>query len=155
MISCSFENGHKTSLRHTVVDNIVIKNGQILLVKRIKEHLEGEKWGLVGGFVERDENLKEAVEREIFEETGYKVCDITLLGINDDPNRPHEDRQNIAFVFFCEALEKEGQPDKESTEQKWFSFDSLPPVEEIAFDHYKNIQNYLKYTKGEIQIPLL
>lgn len=155
MINCTFEDGGKVSLRHVNVDNIVIKDDKILMVHRVQKLLEGGKWGLVGGFVDRDETVKEAVEREIFEETGYRVKNITLLGLNDNPDRPHEDRQNIAFVFFCEAGVKEGSPDNESTEQKWFFLDSLPSKEEIAFDHFKNIQNYLRYKRGEIAIPLL
>ncbi|MGH7202928.1 MAG: NUDIX hydrolase, partial [Candidatus Levyibacteriota bacterium] len=108
MITCFFENNNKALLRHVVVDVLVLKDEKLLLVKRTKKLLEGGKWGLVGGFVERDENLQEAVAREIFEETGYKVKDITLLTIRHNADRPHEDRQNISFVFFCIALEKEG-----------------------------------------------
>ena len=153
MITCTFEDGGKGKLRHVTVDGLVIKDDKILLVKRAQKLLEGGKWGVIGGFVDRDENLKEALKREIFEETGYRVTDITLLCINDDPNRPREDRQNISFVFFCHAGEKEGESDWEVTDKQWFSFDNLPPKEEIAFDHYDDIQLYLQYKKGDIQIP--
>jgi len=30
MINCEFENGDKASLRHVVVDNLVLKDGKIL-----------------------------------------------------------------------------------------------------------------------------
>jgi len=155
MIHCTFENGNKASLRHVVIDAIVIKDNKILLVKRAPQLLEGNRWAIVGGFVERDETLKQTAEREIFEETGYRVKDITLLTIRDNPDRPHEDRQNISFVYFCEAMEKEGKADWESTEVKWFSFDELPKEEEIAFDHYKNIELYLKYKKENLQLPII
>ncbi len=143
MIHCAFENGGKASLRHVVADVLVLKESKILLVRRVNTLLEGGKWGLVGGFIERDENLIDACHREIFEETGYRIKDITLLTVRHNPDRPHEDRQNIAFVFFCTALEKEGKADWESDAQKWFSFDKLPKESEIAFDHYKNITLYL------------
>ena len=71
MINCEFENGNKASLRHVVVDNLVLKDGKILLVKRTGKLLEGGKWGLAGGYVDRDETVKEAAKREILEETGY------------------------------------------------------------------------------------
>ena len=154
MIKCFFENEHPAALRHAVVDVLVVKDTKILLVKRVNKLLEGGKWGLVGGYMERDENLKEAAAREIFEETGYRVTDITLLTINDRPDRPHEDRQNMAFVFYCTALEQEGTPDNESSEIHWFSFSELPPPEQIAFDHYDDIQLYLQHTNGAT-IPLL
>ena len=35
------------------------------------------------------------------EETGYKVEGITLLRVIDEPDRPNDDRQTIAFVYFC------------------------------------------------------
>lgn len=145
MINCEFENGNKTSLRHVVTDNLVLKDGKILLVKRTGKLLEGGKWGLVGGFVERNETIEEATRREILEETGYEVEGITLLRIIDTPNRPAEDRQNIAFVHFCNALEKIGVPDDESDDQIWFDLSALPPEEEFAFDHFSDIKLYLEY----------
>ena len=96
MLTCIFENGERASLRHAVVDALVLDKQKILLVKRAKKLLEGGKWALIGGFVGRDENLKQAVAREVMEESGYKVKNITLLTIRDNPNRPKEDRQNIA-----------------------------------------------------------
>src|SRR6266550_2872489 len=106
MINCTFENGNKASLRHAIIDALVLKDNKILLVKRTKKLLEGGKWALVGGYVDRDENLLQTVEREIREETGYTVKDITFLCVRHNPDRPHEDRQNIAFVFFCTAVDK-------------------------------------------------
>ena len=153
MINCEFEKGNKASLRHVVVDNLVIKDDKILLVKRTGKLLEGGKWGLVGGFVERDENIKEAVAREILEETGYKVEGVTLLRIIDAPNRPAEDRQNISFVHFCTALEKVGTADDESDEQVWFDLSALPSQEEFAFDHFSDIELYKEYLKKSFSIP--
>jgi 8-oxo-dGTP diphosphatase len=155
MITCTFEDGGNASLRHAVIDGIVLKDDKILLVKRAEQLLEGGKWSLVGGFVGRDENLSEAQRREIFEETGYRVDNITLLAINDRPDRPHEDRQNISFIFFCEAGKKEGESDWEVTDKKWFPLDGLPKKEEIAFDHYDAIQLYLRYKRNEMTIPIL
>ena len=147
MIHCQFENGNKASLRHAVVDVLILKEGKLLLIKRAEKLDEGGKWALVGGYVERDEELEETVTRETFEESGYRITDIQLLRINSNPNRPHEDRQNISFVHYCTALEKEGESDWEVTDQKWVSFDELPPKADIAFDHYEDIQAYLALKK--------
>lgn len=155
MIHCTFENGNKASLRHTTVSTVVLKNNKILMVKRIPEFLEGNKWGLIGGFVDRDETIKDAVAREVLEETGYKITNITLLTIRDNPDRPNEDRQNVDFVYFCDALKKEGEKDEESTKVEWFSFDNLPPSDQIAFDHYKDIELYLRYKKENLSLPIL
>lgn len=158
MITCIFEDGKKAtdiSLRHVVVDVLVIKDNKVLLEKRTKKLLEGGKWALVGGFVERDETTQGAAIRETFEETGYRVKDLQLLTIRDNPDRPHEDRQNVSFVYICQALEKEGESDWEVDTLQWFSFASLPNEKEIAFDHYKNIQLYLEYKEKKISLPIL
>ena len=145
MISCTFEDGGKASLRHAVVDALVLKDSKVLLVKRTDKLLEGGKWGLIGGFVERDETAEKALSREVFEETGYRLKTINFFTIIDIPNRKNEDRQNIAFVYICEVGQKEGTPDKEATKQEWFDLDNLPKEEEIAFDHYQIINLYLKH----------
>lgn len=155
MIVCQFEDGGKGKLRHVCVDTLVLRQGKLLLVQRVNKLLEGGKWGLVGGFVTRDETAKQAVAREVLEETGYTVENIQLLTIRDNPDRPSEDRQNFAFVFFCTAREKVGTSDNESTAQQWFSLDDIPPVAEIAFDHNKNIELYRKYLKEKFSIPAL
>jgi len=155
MITCLFENGNKSSLRHVVVDTVVLKDNKILLVKRTGKLLEGGKWGLVGGFVDRDETTAQAAAREIMEETGWQITDLVLLRINDDPNRPREDRQNVCFVYFCSATEKTGKGDWESDEQRWFSWDELPSKENIAFDHAESISLYRKYLKNKSPLPIV
>lgn len=155
MITCSFEDGGKTSLRHAVVDTLVLQDDKILLVKRTGKLLEGGKWGLVGGFVDRDETLAQAAEREVFEETGWKVSNLTLLAINDKPNRPKEDRQNIAFVYICQATEQTGEPDWESDDIQWYPLNQLPSRENLAFDHADNIELYQRYLRESLALPIL
>lgn len=153
MISCTFENGNKASLRHAIVDAIVVKDGKILLVKRSGKILEGGKWALVGGFIDRDENLEQALKREVLEETGWSVKTPNLFRIISKPDRPNEDRQNIAFIYICEADQLVGKPDWESDEQKWFKLNNLPEV--FAFDHLENIELYKKYLEKDFALPVL
>lgn len=155
MITCAFENGNHGSLRHAVVDNLVLQDDRILLVKRAPQLLEGGKWGLIGGFVDRDETIRQAAAREIMEETGYEVSDITLFRIIDAPDRKGEDRQNIAFVHLCVAGWQTGTPDWESTEVRWFPLSALPDEREFAFDHYSNIPLYRQYLAERFSLPLL
>ena len=143
MVNCTFENGNKASLRHVVIDAIILRQNSILMVKRSEKIIEGGKWGLVGGYVERDETLEQALLREVLEETGYSLKKQDFFTIIDNPKRKNEDRQNIAFVYVCEVGEKIGNPDWESTEQKWFELTNLPKEVEIAFDHLRIINLYL------------
>lgn len=154
MIKCTFEDQGKGLLRHAVVDMLVIKNNQILLVKRAPHLTNGNKYSLVGGFMERDETSQQAALREMMEETGYKAKIINLFRIVDNPNRRGEDRQNISFVYLVEPLEKVGESDSEVKDLKWFDLDKLPPQEEFAFDHLDNVNLYIQYLKNPFTLPI-
>ena len=145
MITCTFEDGGKGFLRHVVIDAIIVKDNNLLMVKRSDNLVQGGKWGLIGGFVERDETLETALSREVFEETGYRLKSIKFFTVIDSPKRHNDERQNIAFVYVCQAGDKEGNADSESSSQKFFDFNNLPKEEEIAFDHFQIINLYLKH----------
>ncbi len=155
MITCEFENGKKVQLRHVVVHAIVEKDGALLLEKRAGDILETGKWGLPGGFLERDETAEQCVLRELKEETGWEGKIISLFRINTNPNRPHEDRQNVAIEFLVKPIRQTGAPDHESSKVEWIPIDKLLPLDEFAFDHGESIGLYLKYRQNPFPLPLL
>ena len=144
MITCTFENGNTAHLRHVVVDVLIVKDRQVLLIKRAKDLTEGGKWALPGGFMDRDETLEQTAEREAFEETGYRIKNLKFFKFRDDPKRPGDDRQTVPFFYSCEPGEQEGSHDHEVLEIKWFAFDALPPEAQIAFDHGGIIREYAR-----------
>jgi 8-oxo-dGTP diphosphatase len=155
MITCTFENGDKTFLRHLTVNAIVIKNNQVLLGKRGtfngKPILESGKWGLLGGFFGRDEKLISAVKREVMEESGWEIDNLKLFRINDNPNRPMEDRQNVDMIFIANAVKQTGKSDEEVSRLQWFDLDQIP---EMAFDHGDSVELYKKYLKENFPLPV-
>jgi ADP-ribose pyrophosphatase YjhB (NUDIX family) len=159
MISCQFENGSKANLRHVTVNAIIIKDGKVLLGKRGtfkgKPILESGKWALIGGFFDRDENLTQAVKREVREETGWEIDNLQLLRINDSPKRPMEDRQNVDMIFLAEAVKQNKIESEEVKELEWFNLNNLPVKEQIAFDHGEDIELYKKYLQEKFPIPVL
>jgi 8-oxo-dGTP diphosphatase len=155
MITCTFENGNQNSLRHVTVGCLVMKDDQILLAKRAEGLLEAGKWCLLGGYANRDETTEETGIRESMEESGWEVNNLRLLRINDNPNRPHEDRQNIDFIYIADAVEETGEKDWESDEVRWFPLDNLPPSDEIAFDHEDSIRLYQRYLNENFPLPYL
>ncbi len=143
MITCRFENAREGALRHVAVDGIVLNPaGQALLVRRRPDLVEGGKWSMPGGFVDRDETIFTATRREIHEETGYEVSTIDLFAVISDPNRNDNDRQNISFVFTARVGEQTAQPDDESVDQQWFDLDALPGSDAMAFDHLRLLEMY-------------
>lgn len=156
MIDCVFENGRKANLRHVTVDGLVIKNGKILLVKRADNVTSNpSKFAFPGGFVNRDELLRESAVREVEEETGIKCKIISLFKITDKPDRRGEDRQNINFTFLMQAQEKTGNPDEEISKTKWFELENLPQEDEFGFDHFEILNLYLKHLKLPFKLPIV
>jgi 8-oxo-dGTP diphosphatase len=154
MITCAFENGGRARLRHVAVHAIVEKDDSLLLVKRAPHLSEGGKWGLPGGFLDRDETLAEGVLRELREETGWEGRVVNLMRINSRPDRPREDRQNIAFDFIIEPLEKRGEPDAESSDVRWIPFARVLSLD-LAFDHMDSVRAYLDARRHAVAMPIL
>lgn len=155
MINCTFEDGGKGSLRHVVVHAIVEKDNKILLVKRAEGLLEGGKWSLPAGFLDRDEDAKKGILRELKEETGWEGEVVSLFKVNTNPTRPHEDRQNVTLEFIINPTQESSVPDKESSAVEWVLIDDLLPFEEFAFDHGETIKQYLDYKKEKFVLPIL
>ena len=99
------------------VDGVYVKDGKLLLLKRGVEPFKGY-WHVVGGHVEEDETLKEAVKREFKEETGLDVVVGSIVG-----GRLEEtfDRIKIIVAFQVVSAEGEVQLNSENETLGWFS----------------------------------
>ncbi len=157
MITCTFEDGGKGALRHITVNTIIFnrEKNKILLAKRSPKYSEPNKWSPPGGFMGRDETLVQTAIRETKEEVGYEIRDPILIRINDNPNRPKEDRQNVDFVFMAETNEQDINHDDEVTAVSWFDIEKLPAKEEFAFDHFENVELCLRYIKNAFPLPVI
>jgi len=155
MITCTFEKGYIAHLRHVVVHAIVVKDNSILLVKRAPHLDEAGKWALPGGFLDHGETLEQGALRELHEETGWEGKIISLFRINSNPDRPHEDRQNVAVEFIIEPIRQADKPDAESVDVAWIPFEKLGSFDRIAFDHGKTIQLYIQYRDATFPLPLI
>jgi ADP-ribose pyrophosphatase YjhB (NUDIX family) len=154
MITCTFEKGNTAPLRHVVVHAIIEKDGKLLLEKRTGDLLESGKWSLPSGFLDRDETAAEGIVREVKEETGWETTVISLFRINTKPDRPHEDRQNVAMEFLVRPIKKTGTQDTESSKIEWIPIEKLIPLSDFAFDHGETIGLYLTYRKNPFPLPL-
>ena len=121
------------------VDGIIVKNGEILLIKRKHSPFKG-KWALPGGFVEYNEKLEDAVTREIFEETGLKTNVSKLFNVYSDPKRDPRGH-TVTVVFILKILSDRIKHGDDATDAKFFKLDSLP---DLSFDHDKIINDLKK-----------
>lgn len=158
MISCTFENGVKADpgLRHVTVGALAYnQKNEVLLVFRSEKYSRPNTWTIPGGFLDRDKTTEEAVLKELREETGLSGTVKALFHINDNPDRPKEDRQNVDFIYLVEVQEGTFSHDDEITHVKWFDKADLPTDEEFAFDHRDIILKYFEYRENPFQLPLV
>jgi mutator protein MutT len=86
------------------VGGVVIRDGAVLLVQRAQDPLAGQ-WTIPGGAVEVGETLKEAVARELMEETGLEVRVLDLVDaferiVSDDAGRARY--HYVLLDYLCE-----------------------------------------------------
>lgn len=82
------------------VDCVVKRGNEILLVRRGGHPFKG-RLALPGGFIEEGESAEQAIKRELFEETGLSVKNLSQFGFASTPNRDPRD-WNISLVFTAE-----------------------------------------------------
>ncbi len=108
------------------VGAIVIRDDNVLLIKRGNPPKAGE-WSLPGGGVELGETTREAVAREVFEETGLKVAQIGPLVDAVDYIETNERGVRFHYVLLDYlALAPLGQPKagSDATDAQFYHIDA-------------------------------
>lgn len=109
------------------VSAAIIHDDKVLLVRRARKPSLG-LYTLPGGAVEAGETLKEAVAREILEETALKVEPVALAGEREVIVRDAEGRIERHFVILCFAARwLSGEPtlNEELDDARWLDPDNL------------------------------
>ncbi len=127
------------------VDAVIIRTldegDEALLIERKHSPFE-DCWAIPGGFVDMDETLADAANRELYEETGIVVDTLYQLHTFDAVNRDPRDR-TISTVFLGFANEdSQIKAGDDASSADWFSLDALPP---LAFDHEQILDYAKKY----------
>jgi 8-oxo-dGTP diphosphatase len=80
-------------------DCVIFDNeGRVLLIKRKNEPFKGS-YALPGGFVDIGETVEAACRREVDEEVGVEVSELSLVGVYSDPKRdPRGHTVSIAYL---------------------------------------------------------
>ncbi len=119
----------------------------VLLVKRKYAPFKGE-WALPGGFVLENENLEEAVERELLEETGVKINYLEQLYTYGDTMRDPRGRVvSVAYFGLVKPTVFKITAATDAEQVAWFPVNKLP---KLAFDHKTILNMAVKRLQGKI-----
>jgi ADP-ribose pyrophosphatase YjhB (NUDIX family) len=103
------------------VSAAIVRSGQVLLVRRARPPADG-LFSLPGGVVEIGETLREALIREVREETSLSVEPVALAGFRESIQRDRESRIERHFVilpFAARWLAGEAVLNEELSEARW------------------------------------
>lgn len=104
----------------------VIEDGRILMVR---ETADG-RWTLPGGWIDIGESPATATEREVFEESGYRVGVRKLVAVYDKLRHDHPDAPHHSYLMFfmCDLLAGSAATSLETSEVGWFEPGALPEL---------------------------
>lgn len=106
---------------------VVFKDERVLLVQRGRPPAQSQ-WAIPGGSVELGETLKEAAEREIYEETGIRVRAGEPVFVFDVVERDASGRVRFHYVIVDlegQFLEGELRPGDDAAAVRWVGADEL------------------------------
>lgn len=104
---------------------------KVLLIERGGEPYKG-CWAFPGGFMDMDETAAQCAVRELQEETGLTVQNVSQIGAYSGVDR--DPRGRTVTVAYLAVVDREmavtGQDD--AARAQWWPVSALPP---LAFDH--------------------
>jgi ADP-ribose pyrophosphatase YjhB (NUDIX family) len=127
------------------VRGAVFRDDGILLVR---ERSDG-KWSLPGGWVDINDSPSEAIEREIFEESGFRARAVKLAALFDRQRHSHPPSiyHIYKLLFLCEITGGDASVSNETDAVEFFPLSSLPELSsgrvtrgqiERMFEHHRN-----------------
>jgi ADP-ribose pyrophosphatase YjhB (NUDIX family) len=107
------------------VRGAVIRDGKILL---IQERMDGH-WAMPGGWADLGDAPAFVAEREVWEESGYRVKAEKVIAVLD-ANRiePMEFYHAFKIIFLCRLIDGEPRISHETLAVDFFDLENLPPL---------------------------
>ncbi|KIA84811.1 NUDIX domain-containing protein [Flavobacterium sp. AED] len=125
---------------------------EVLLV----QHAEGEsigKWGLLGGWLRKEESADDAAQRILYELTSLDNIYLEQLKAFGDPNRVPERR--VVTIAYYTLVNREDYNIKASLtlkEAKWYKINDIP---NLIFDHNEILDFSLMQLRNRVrQAPI-
>jgi ADP-ribose pyrophosphatase YjhB (NUDIX family) len=110
------------------VRGVVFRENRLLLVREL---LDGGRWTLPGGWADVNDRPSEAVEREVWEESGYQVRACKLLAVYDRRLHGHLPPMGYGIYklfFLCDLVGGEASGSIETTGASFFAEDEIPEL---------------------------
>lgn len=131
------------------VVGLIVHRDSLLLERRT----DSDRWAIIGGAIESEESLLQALKREVLEETGLIVASAELFGTFSDPSRIIAFADGKVKRIITIAYRAEVEPfselicSEESVELRFFDREQLQQIE-IAETHIPIIRAYLENRAG-------
>ncbi len=116
------------------------KTNKVLVQVRDKNDWDGISFP--GGHVEKGESIYESTIREVREETGLIVKDLTFCGIKDWYDFKKEKRY-IVYLYKTDKYTGELMPRSKEGENKWMFVPSIIKSENVADDFLEMLDMFL------------
>lgn len=133
-----------TEKYHVAVDCIIFgfddDKLQLLLVKRLFDPCKG-CWSLMGGFLQKDEDLDVAASRILESLTGLKSIYLEQLYTYGDPGRDPGGRVVSVTYYALIRTDRLEEDFGGRYTARWFLFDEMPP---LVFDHPVMVEKAIK-----------
>jgi 8-oxo-dGTP pyrophosphatase MutT (NUDIX family) len=129
---------------------VLDSSGRVLLMQRA----DTGGWGLPGGFTEPGESLEETARREVMEEVGLELDELTLMSVFSGPEQyfryPNGDQVfNVTAVYTATARDWRLREDpSEVAAAQLFSVDDLPA--DIIAPEVPILEHYSKIVKASL-----
>ena len=131
----------KENYKKTSVVLIFNKDDEILIIKRSKTApWMPNKWSLVGGGVEKNENYLDAAIREVKEETSLKVSSLKKI------DEVFSEKENCNIIFYqTNTFKGDVKLNFENSKFKWVNkndyntYEYVPDVKNLIEKHFKII----------------
>jgi len=120
-----------------VVGVLFNRAGEVLLVEHVFH--PHKPWGLPGGWVDNNEDPKNAVCRELREELSIQANTVAII-VAEKTIYNHLD-----LAYLCHTQDTIGTLSYELLNYRWFPLDQLPPLQRFHYDAIQQAKRLMEH----------